>query len=264
MEQAEFRDVRLVDVYDAAYGWSRDDEFFLSIVNETPQVRVLDLGCGTGRLTVALAEAGHQVTGVDPAAASLAAARTKPNAEAVVWLEGTVASVPDGAFDLALMTSHVAQFFVDDAEWAATLRDVRRALVPGARLAFDSRDPRACAWERWNPDESRRAVTLPDLTKVDVSTEVTAVQGGVVSFAHEYRFDDGAELKSTATLRFRTEDELRVSLVEAGFAIEAVYGGWERQPVGAPDGELLVVARRWPDHNVGYRHPGAITVVVFS
>jgi hypothetical protein len=149
------------------------------------------------------------------------------------------------------MTSHVAQFFVDDVEWAATLHALRRALVPGARLVFDSRDPRARTWERWNPDGSRRTVTLPDLAKVDVWTAVTAVEGGVVSFAHEYRFDDGAKLRSTARLRFRTEDELRVSLAEAGFAIEAVYGGWDRQPVGASDGELLVVARRRPDYNVG-------------
>lgn len=244
MEQAEFREPWLVAVYDAEYGWSRDDEFFLSIANETPRVRVLDLGCGTGRLTLALASAGHQVTGLDPATASLTAARAKPRAEDVEWREGAAASLPDGVFDLALMTSHVARFFVDDTEWAATLRDIHRALVPGARLTFDSRDPRARAWERWNREKARRTVTLPDRTTVDVWTEVSAVDGNVVRVAREYRFDDGTRLRSTAALRFRTEDDLRVSLGEAGFSIEAVYGGWERQPVGAPDGEILVVARR--------------------
>jgi SAM-dependent methyltransferase len=244
MEQAEFRDPRLVAVYDAEYGWSRIDEFFLGIVNETRHVRVLDLGCGTGRLASALAAAGHQVTGLDPAAASLMAARAKPSADAVAWVEGTAGSLRDGGFDVTLMTRHVAQFFVDDAEWAATLRDVHRALVPGARLVFDSRDPRARAWDRWNPEESRCTVTLPDRTSVDVWTEVTAVDGNVVSFATDYWFDEGTKLRSTASLRFRTEDELRISLADAGFSIEAVYGGWERQPVGAPDGELLVVARR--------------------
>ncbi|WP_052665256.1 class I SAM-dependent methyltransferase [Nitriliruptor alkaliphilus] len=244
MEQAEFRDPRLVSVYDAEYGWSRIDEFFLAVANETPRVRVLDLGCGSGRLALALAAAGHQVTGLDPAAASLAAARAKPNADAVTWVEGTASSLRQGMFDLALMTRHVAQFFVDEDEWATTLRDLHRALVPGARLVFDSRDPRSRAWDRWNPEDSRSIVELPDRTEVDLFTEVTDVDGSVVSFATHYRFDDGTHLTSTAALRFRTEDELRDSLAAAGFSIRAVYGGWERQPIGAAAGELLVVAER--------------------
>ncbi|HEX6920353.1 MAG TPA: class I SAM-dependent methyltransferase, partial [Actinomycetes bacterium] len=81
MRNAEFRDRRLVPVYDAECPWSRDDDFFLSVVGETPGARVLDLGCGTGRLALGMAAAGHTVTGVDPARASLEAARAKPGAE---------------------------------------------------------------------------------------------------------------------------------------------------------------------------------------
>jgi len=51
-----------VAVYDAAFPWSREDDFFLSVVNETPAARVLDFGCGTGRLALAMAAAGHTVT----------------------------------------------------------------------------------------------------------------------------------------------------------------------------------------------------------
>jgi SAM-dependent methyltransferase len=112
VHHAEFRDRRLVEVYDAEYGWGPDDDAFLSFVEETPAARVLDLGCGTGRLTLAMARAGHRVTGVDPARASLDDARRKPGAERVTWIEGTAALIPDAAFDVAVMTSHVAQFFV--------------------------------------------------------------------------------------------------------------------------------------------------------
>jgi predicted TPR repeat methyltransferase len=37
-----------LEVYDAVCVWSREEDFFLTFVNETPAARVLDLGCGTG------------------------------------------------------------------------------------------------------------------------------------------------------------------------------------------------------------------------
>lgn len=230
-------------VYDAECLWSRDDDFFLSVVGESPAARVLDLGCGTGRLALGMAAAGYTVTGVDPARVSLEAARAKPGAHEVTWVQATSAVLPEVAFDIAVMTSHVAQFFIGDDEWAHTLADLRRALVPGGRLVFDTRDPRARRWERWNPVDSLRRIPLPGGRVVDVWTEVTSVQDGDVSFTHYYVFPGGKELRSTATLRFRTEGEVRSTLHDAGFTIDQIYGGWGRQPVGHEDGEFLVLAR---------------------
>ena len=243
MRNAEFTDPRLVVVYDAAYGWSRNDDFFRSVVDETPAARVLDLGCGTGRLALALAAAGHAVTGVDPAAASLAAARAKPGADRVTWIEGSSEVLPDAAFDIAVMTSHVAQFFVADGQRRRSLADLKRALVPGGRLTFDSRDPAARKWEDWNPADSRRTIALPDGGQVRTWTEVTSVVDGVVEYAIHYLMPAGEELLAQGTLRFRTEQELRTSLQESGFEVEQIYGGWNREPIGAPDGEFLVIAR---------------------
>ncbi|HEX9063773.1 MAG TPA: class I SAM-dependent methyltransferase [Streptosporangiaceae bacterium] len=242
-DQAEFNTEALVAVYDAEFGWSRDDDFFAGVVNEVPASRVLDLGCGTGRLALALAAAGHQVTGVDPAAASVDAARAKPGADQVTWITGTSADLPDQAFDTAVMTSHVAQFFLTDEDWAATLADLKRALVPGGRLTFDTRDPRARGWEQWPDRYSRRDLPLPDGRTVTIALEVTSVTPDVVGAAARYAFSDGTELVSTEELRFRTEDELRSSLRAAGFTVLQIYGGWDRSPVGSPDGEFLIIAR---------------------
>lgn len=244
MRHGEFEDPRLVEVYDATCPWWRDDDFFVALVAEVgPSLRVLDLGCGTGRLALGLAAFGHTVTGVDPARASLDAARAKPGAARVTWVGGTSSVLPDASFDAAVMTSHVAQFFVADDEWADVLADVHRALVPGGRLVFDARDPADRAWERW-PADWNRTVRLPSGGTVDQSIEVTGVAGDVVTHDIHYRFDSGDELVSTATLRFRTEDELRRSLAGAGFTVEEIFGGWNRERVGAGDGEFLVVARR--------------------
>ena len=247
VEQGEFRHPRLVPLYDARYSWGQDDDFFRTAVGRTPSARVLDLGCGTGRLSLALAAAGHTVTGVDPAPASLDAAHAKAGARAVTWVQGTSSVLPEGAFDVAVMTSHVAQFIVEEDQWTATLDDLHRALAPAGRLVFDTRDPRARAWQRWNPQDSRTSVSLPDGQVVQLWSEVASVEetatGPVVAWTEHYRFPDGVELASSARMRFRTEAHLRDSLLRAGFTTDAVHGGWRGEPVGHGDGELLVQAR---------------------
>jgi SAM-dependent methyltransferase len=246
VHNAEYEDPRLVEVYDAEGAWSRDDDYFAALVGETPRARVLDLGCGTGRLAIALGSAGHLVTGIDPSRAALAAARAKVGAERVTWIQGTADIAPSGAFDVALMTGHVSQFLVTESDWTSTLNAVWRALVPTARFAFHAYDPESRIWQRWNPRDSRRQVALRDGSTVSIWTEVTATQHDIVSYSHHYVFPDGEELRSDSSLRFWSETRLRGSVEDAGFAIERVHGGWQGEPVGAGNGELIFVSRRVP------------------
>ncbi|WP_291426896.1 methyltransferase domain-containing protein, partial [Deinococcus sp.] len=173
------------------------------------------------------------------------AARQKPGAEAATWLCGTAETAPDAAFDLALMTSHVAQIFVDDAQWARTLKDLHRALVPGGQLAFDSRDPAARGWETWDSGGERERFTLPDGQRLETWTELGRVADDCVTFTGHVHFPATAEtVTDQSTLRFRSEAELRRSLTAAGFEVQHIYGGWQRQPVGEGSGKLIVVARK--------------------
>jgi SAM-dependent methyltransferase len=237
------RDPRLAAVYDAENRWGSDDDFFLALVNRVPRSHVLDLGCGTGRLTVAMASAGHVVTGVDPNRASLEAARAKPHGDDVAWIAGTSACLGTEVFDVAVMTSHVAQVFVTDQEWALVLSDLKGALVPEGVLVFDTRDPRARGWEHWNRDDSYGRVTLPDGGVVQGWNEVTAVVDEIVTFSWHNVFPEGSRLQGVSSLRFRSEQLVRASLEDAGFRIEQVFGGWRGEPVGSGASEIIVVAR---------------------
>lgn len=233
------------DLYDAENRWAADDDFFLTFINERPASRVLDLGCGTGRLTLALARAGHAVTGIDPHPGSLAAARAKPGADAVAWIEGTSTDLGgEQSFDAVLMTSHVAQAIVDDSQWNRTLADIRRVLVPGGRLVFDSRDPRARVWENWTPATTRNQFTLPDGTKLHLWIDSAPHNEGLVKITEHRLFADGSRELEDAVLAFRSEGRLRRDLRGAGLQVDEVLGGWNGEPVGQGAGELVVIAHR--------------------
>jgi SAM-dependent methyltransferase len=101
-----------------------------------PPARVADLGCGTGTLSVLLAEEGHTVTGLDLAPAMVADARAKA-ARHVVGASFGVGDVADpnlpvGAYDVVL-SRHVV-WALPDPE--AALRRWLRLLRPGGRLVL--------------------------------------------------------------------------------------------------------------------------------
>ena len=246
MEEVEFADPRLVAVYETvnAYEPVSQLSFYVALAAEVGAEAVVDLGCGTGLITRELARRGHRVTGIDPAPAMLAVARTRPDGERVRWIEGDARRLAPGEADLAIMSGHVAQFLVTDEEWATALAALARALRPGGRLAFESRDPRAREWERWTPAE-RRTYEDPVAGRIEVWAEVTSVGGDVVAYENHYAFAaTGEEVVSPTRLRFRTLAELERSLGDAGFTVERVLGHWDGRPPGPDTGELIVVAAR--------------------
>ena len=160
------------------------------------------------------------------------------------WIEGGATDIGTPEADLAIMTGHVAQFFLTDASWREALLGLRRALHSGGRLAFETRNPAAREWERWTSDW-RRSVEDPAVGLIERWSEVHEAASGMVSFAIHNRFvNSGDVLVSELCLRFRTEDELVASLEEAGFSIERTYGDWDRRPLGPESREIIVVAVR--------------------
>lgn len=155
MADAGFENPRLAALYDPLDPDRSDLAVYAGMAGEFRARSVLDIGCGTGTFCCVLACLGFTVTGLDPALASLDIARSKPHAERVRWLHGTVSALPPALrADLVTMTGNVAQVFLADAEWESVLSAAHAALRPGGRLAFETRAPARRAWLAWDRDHA--------------------------------------------------------------------------------------------------------------
>jgi len=240
LPDAIFANARLAAVYDALDPDRSDLDAYAAIAAEFGARAVLDVGCGTGTFACLLAGRGLELTGVDPAEASLAVARVKPGGDAVRWLHGDGTSLPAMQVDLATMTGNVAQVFTTDDAWVATLRGVHAALRPGGRLVFETRDPARQAWLGWTAEQTQTSAAIPGVGLVRRWAELTGSCGELVSFRTFTVFEaDGTVLTSDSTLRFRERDDVAASLAAAGFRLDQIRDAPDR-----PGLEFVFVARR--------------------
>ncbi|HEX6817928.1 MAG TPA: class I SAM-dependent methyltransferase [Ktedonobacterales bacterium] len=237
-------DPRLVALYDRDNARGADTDFYLQLAIDLDAHRIVDLGCGTGVLTRELATDGREVIGVDPAHEMLAFARRQPGADRVQWIEGDSSAMGKLDADLAVMTGNVAQIFLEDAEWGKTLHDLHDALRPGGHLAFESRNPEARAWEGWIREATYERIDSPS-GPMECWLELISVGNGRVRFAGHNVFNESGEvLIVPSELRFRSQAEITQSLQDAGFAVEHVYGEWQRGPLTSASRPMIFVARR--------------------
>jgi SAM-dependent methyltransferase len=229
----EFDDPRIAAVYDIFDADRSDLDVYAEIVTELGATSVLDLGCGTGTLALRLAACGLDVTGVDPADAMLAVAQAKPGADRVRWIHGDARTLPKLRVELVTMTGNAAQAIVEDDAWCRTLRGVHGALAPAGHFVFETREPSARAWERWNREESYAVVD-----GIQSWEEVTNIDWPLVTFDSTTVFPDGTRIVATSTLRFRGRAEVEADLAAAGFVAQDV-----REAPDRPGRELVFLTR---------------------
>ncbi|MEQ6898838.1 class I SAM-dependent methyltransferase [Microbacterium sp. KR10-403] len=221
-------DARIVDLYDGDNPDGPDHDYYRALAAERGARRILDLGCGTGILTVTFSAPGRTVVGVDPSHAMLEYARRRPGADTVRWVHGDGRSIPGSSYDLMVMTGNVAQH-IPDPDWEQTLQALRQVASPGAVLSFESRNPSARAWESWVQDEpTTRETAHGTLTEW---TEVDELGGGRVVLHSFNRFEATGDLvEEEVLLTFRADEVLTQQLAAAGFDVRAIWGDWQRTP----------------------------------
>lgn len=238
MPDPVFANRRLAEVYDPLDADRSDLDAYAAMVDEFDARSVLDVGCGTGTFACMLAGRGIEVVGVDPAAASLHVAREKRAAGRVHWILGDATTLPNFQVDIAFMTGNVAQVFLTDEEWLATLAGVRAALHPHGRIVFETRDPAGAAWREWTREKLFKRVDIPGVGFVETWSEVTEVALPFVTFRSETTFAaDGEVIPSQSTLRFRNRREIVESLEASGYRVDEVRDAPDR-----PGREFVFIA----------------------
>lgn len=234
-----YDDTDLVSFYDLENGWGADFAFCARLAAEAKSV--LDLGCGTGQLAVALAES-CEVVGVDPAAAMLAVARRRAGGDRVRWIEADARDLDLGRrFDLVLLSGHAFQVFLTPADQAAALGTIACHLAPQGRFVFDSRNPAAEAWRNWTPERSRRRLTHPLFGTVEAWNDAARdAATGIVTYETHYRIaGDGRHLAATSRIRFTQKEELEVLVAEAGLHATRWLGDWQSSPWTPQSPEII-------------------------
>lgn len=234
-------DQRLVELYDQDDPDGPDHDFYRALAAEVSARRILDLGCGTGILTVTFAGKGRDIVGVDPSPSMLSYAQHRPGAEHVEWILGDSSSIPRDGYDYAVMTGNVAQH-LPDGQWERTLLDLRRALRRGGILAFESRNPAAREWESWaSVERSTRETLHGPLTEWQ---DVSELAPGVVELrAHNLFADTQDVVTETLVLTFRSRGVLEEQLRAAGFEVQATYGTWTCTAFTENSPLIVLVAR---------------------
>lgn len=240
----------LADLYDLEYTHDYDLPFWLSLAEREARP-VVEWGAGTGRISVPLAAAGHDVTAVEISGRMVE--RGKEKGGTVEWIVGDMRSVDAGRrYGLAIcaFNSFLCLKSVDDA--SAFLRNAHEHLMPGGLLGIEVSAflPEELVDPPGGPalrhDFTR---VLPDgrLDRFSVSHYDAATQLMQMRLFYE-RYDASGTLESRRahdlTIRIVGRSELELILQLTGFEVEAVYGSFEGEPFTSTSDHLIVLARK--------------------
>lgn len=201
----------------------------------------LDLCCGPGRCSVALAKKGFAVTGVDRTRLLLNKARARARAAKtrVEWVESDMRDfVRPGAFDLALSMFTSFGYFDDKAEDIQVLRNVFSSLRPSGVFLID-----VMGKER--------------IAKIFQPTMSERLADGTILVQRHAVFDDWSRMQNewvllrkgkATTFKFHftiySGQELKDRLEQVGFADVRLYGSLQGDGYGPDSQRLIAVARK--------------------
>jgi SAM-dependent methyltransferase len=241
------------DLYDLFYADLDDDfEMYLGFV-ERSSGPILEVGSGTGRVALMLAEAGHAVVGLEPSDTMRAVAQRKADraklAERVAFISGDMRRFKiDQSFGLIIVPLNTFLHNLTLEDQLATLSSLKKHLKPGGLLVLDcfNPDPAHAAddhfWvlHRVQIDPATGAASLLYLSRtVDWGHQ----QQENIYIAEQPLANNGVQrIAFTTNFRFVFRHEMTLLLKQGGFDVKEVYGSYELDPFESGSDKLIVVA----------------------
>ena len=249
----------IADYYDSEHdAFTGDVDWYIHLA-EVAGPRVLELGCGSGRLLAPLATAGNSVVGVDSSVAMLRRARARLESAIargqVTLIQGEMQDLGElgpESFDLVILPLN-GMLHVDDVDGQRrVLEEAARVLRPGGLLAvdvlhpvpdaltvFDGRVMHEGSWEDESGAVAKFSSRTVDWTNQHIETEVW----------YDVIRPDGAlsRHRTEFTMRWVTPAELALMLEVSGFAGWDLGGSYDGSPLTDMSDRMLVAARKIED-----------------
>ena len=246
----------LPELFDLDFGDFAEDLPLYEQLAERCGGPILELGVGTGRVALSLAQAGHEVWGIDTSAAMLKRARSKAEPDLANRLHLKEADMRTFALDqkFALVFAGFGGFdhLLSPDDQARCLHRVRDHLVPGGIFVCDLRPLLHNSWEL-----GESVPIFHDWTRELPDTGVTVMMTHSVraDAARQYQrqtniYDclsaDGEirRIIDEVDLRFTTRYEMEGLLRDAGLELEQVYGDYDLAPYDNTSEYMITIARR--------------------
>jgi SAM-dependent methyltransferase len=184
----------------------------------------LELGIGTGRIALPLAQRGVRVHGIDLSEAMVARLRAKPGAEQIAVTIGDFATSTVGAaFSVAYLVANTIMNLTTQDEQVACFRNVAAHLEPGGCFVIEVLVP---GLRRLLPGETFQAFDVsPTHLGFD---EYDVAHQSLVS--HHYWIDDGKVEVLSPPFRYVWPSELDLMAQLAGMTLRERWSGWKREP----------------------------------
>jgi len=234
---------------------SEDLPFWISQANQYGDP-VLELACGTGRITIALAQAGFDVTGIDNAEGMLREARRK-SAEAGVKVEWAKADMRDfdlgRAFSLIILPANTLCHLLDLNDFEACLASVRKHIAPNGRFVINVFVPKIellinepgkrSPFSEYDDPDGRGRVIVAESYVYEPDTQIKRIK--------TYRSIPGEdkELEGELNMRMYFPQELDALIKYNGFVVEYKYGSYDQAAFDAESEKQLVVCRLAEDRS---------------
>jgi SAM-dependent methyltransferase len=253
---SEYADLILYDAENADF--EPDGSFYLAQAQRWGGP-VLELGCGTGRFTIPLAEHGLPITGLDIAPTMLEHARHKAPHLAIRWVEADVRTFQLAAqFRLIFESGSTFMHLLERADQEAMLASVRRHLSPEGRFVISVWFPHPAGMVTTATEQDWFAYTALDGRAVRVSgvehyDEVRQVK--TETAYRRWRGADGQEVLRSAplSLRYTFPQEMEALLHYTGFQVLERYGAWDQTPLVADSRLMIYVCIKALDDDVQFK-----------